>query len=118
MSHAALTPVTDSTPWWRRLLSLEPVAVQAVVRAVFVLAGTLGLTIPDEVSGKALAAVAAFYALVEVATTLWARSRVTPQDKVVQSVEPNGEILAGPASPVTTGTVVGYAATADPATAD
>lgn len=112
MTHA-LTPTADA-PWWRRILSLEPVAVQAVARALFVLAGTLGLTISDDLSGRVLAAIAAFYALVEVTTTLWARSRVVPQDKVVQTVEPTGEILAGPASPAPTGTVVGYASAPDP----
>ncbi|MEV7973315.1 hypothetical protein [Cellulomonas sp. NPDC089187] len=73
------------TPWWRRVggtlrrvLALEPVAVQAVLRAVFVLAAAVGLTVSQEVQSRMLAVVAAVYALVEAATTAWARSRVSP----------------------------------------
>lgn len=94
--------------WIDKILSLEPVAVQAVIRAVFVLAGTIGLTVSDDLSGRVLAAVAAFYGLVELVTTLWARSKVTPQDKVVTTVAEDGALIAGPASPSPTGAVVGY----------
>lgn len=93
----------------KRLLSLEPVAVQAVIRAVFVLAGTVGLTVSDDLSGRVLAAVAAVYALIEIATTVWARSKVTPQDKVVTSFRAeDGALIAGPASTSPTGSIVGY----------
>lgn len=56
--------------------------MQGVARAALVLAGTLGLTISDDVSGQVLAAIAATYALVEVTSTLWARARVTPSAKI------------------------------------
>lgn len=72
--HARAT----STSWWRRLLDLEPVAVQGVARAVFVLAAAVGIGISDHVQGQVLAAIAAIYALVEAVTTAWARSKVTP----------------------------------------
>lgn len=48
----------------KRILALEPVAVQGVVRLLFVLLATVGVTVSDEVSGQALAFVAAAYALV------------------------------------------------------
>lgn len=85
---------------------MEPVAVQGVVRLAFVLLATLGVTVSDEVSGQVLAAIAAAYALLEAATTLWARSKATPDAKVVAVVEPNGTTVAGPASPLPDGTPV------------
>lgn len=68
----------------RRILALEPVAVQGVIRLLFVLLATAGLVIPEDVSGQILAGVAAAYALVEAATTLWARSKVTPTAKTAE----------------------------------
>lgn len=62
----------------RKLLDLEPVAVQGVARAVFVLAAALGLGIAEDVQTQVLAVIAAAYALVETVTTVWARSKVTP----------------------------------------
>lgn len=62
----------------RRIVALEPVAVQAVARAVFVLAAAIGLGVSAEVQGRVLAVIAALYALIEAVTTLWARSKVTP----------------------------------------
>lgn len=90
----------------RRLLAMEPVAVQGVVRLAFVLLATLGVTVSDEVSGQVLAAIAAVYALLDAATTLWARSKATPDAKVVAVVEPDGTTVAGPASPLPDGTPV------------
>ena len=89
-----------------RILAMEPVAVQGVVRLAFVLLATLGVTVSDEVSGQVLAAIAAAYALLEAATTLWARSKATPDAKVVAVVEPDGTTVAGPASPLPDGTPV------------
>lgn len=91
----------------KRILSLEPVAVQGVVRALFVLLGIVGLSVPEHVSTAVLSAIVAAYAVVEAATTLWARSQVTPAAKVVQSVDPDGQTVAGPASPLPTGQVIG-----------
>lgn len=62
----------------RRIVALEPVAVQAAARAVFVLAAAIGLGVSAEVQGRVLAVIAALYALIEAVTTLWARSKVTP----------------------------------------
>lgn len=62
----------------KRILALEPVAVQGVLRLLFVLLATVGVTVSDEISGQALAFVAAAYALVEAVTTAWTRSKVSP----------------------------------------
>lgn len=90
----------------KRLLALEPVAVQGVVRLAFVLLASLGVTISDATSGQVLAAIAAAYALVEAATTLWARSKSTPTVLVDQVKTPDGAVVAGPASWRATGTPV------------
>lgn len=90
----------------RRLLAMEPVAVQGVVRLAFVLLATVGVAVSDEITGQVLAAIAAAYALLEAVTTLWARSKATPDAKVVAVMEPDGTTVAGPASPLPDGTVV------------
>lgn len=89
-----------------RLLAMEPVAVQGVVRLAFVLLATVGVTVSDEVSGQVLAFIAAAYALVEAASTLWARSKVRPDATVVAVVDEDGATVAGPASPLPDGTPV------------
>ena len=65
----------------RRILALEPVAVATVVRSFFLLLAAAGLTVPEDIATAVLATIAAAYALVEVATTAWARSKVTPTAK-------------------------------------
>ena len=106
------TPETPRAPWWARLraavryvLTLEPVAVQAVVRAVLVLAAAVGLTVPEWVEPRAAGIVVAFYALVELLTTLRARARTTADAAVVERVV-DGQVVAGPASELPTGVVV------------
>lgn len=82
----------------KRILALEPVAVQGVVRLLFVLLATVGVTVSDEVSGQALAFIAAAYALLEAVTTLWARSKATPTVTVVEKIDSAGDKVAGPAN--------------------
>lgn len=108
MSHTLL-PATGS-PWWKRVLALEPVVVLTVIRAVLVLAGAVlagfGLAVPETFEPWLVGVVVAFYAVVEAVTAAVARARATPNARVVQSVEPDGTVVAGPASPLPTGTVV------------
>lgn len=87
---AAETPrhASEPTPWWRRLLALEPVAVQAVARSFFVLAAALGFAVTDQVQTRVIAVIAALYALVEAATALWTRARVTPNASADADVSP------------------------------
>lgn len=101
---------TAGESWWRRVLALEPVQVQAAVRAVLALAaillGGFGLAVPEGVEAWAVAAVAAFYVVVEAVTTMLTRRKVTPDAKVAVVVQPDGTVEAGPASPLPTGTVI------------
>lgn len=106
---------TEPTPqtrpgWWLRfksavsyVLALEPVAVQGAIRAVLVLVAAVGLTVPEWVEPRAAGIVVAFYALVEVITTLRARKRSVPAAAVVEQVTPGGLVVAGEASELTTG---------------
>lgn len=81
MSNDTPRHARAGTPWWRRLLDLEPVAVQGIARAAFVLAAAIGIGISEDVQTQVLAVIAAAYALVETVTTVWARSKVTPTAK-------------------------------------
>lgn len=95
--------------WIKRVLALEPTVVQAVVRALFVFAGTVGLGVSDTVQGQVLVAIAAFYALVEIVTTTINRARVTPTVNVVEKAEGQA-VVAGPANDlVPEGAVIRYA---------
>lgn len=87
---AAETPrhASEPTPWWRRLLTLEPVAVQAAARSVFVLASALGIAVTEQVQTQVLAVIAALYTLVEAVTALWTRARVTPNASAGADVSP------------------------------
>lgn len=113
MSQASLPAVGES--WWKKLLKLEPVAVQAVIRAVFVFAtvllGGFGIAVPEGLEPWVLAVVLAAYAVLEAITTLLARLRATPNAKVVQEVTEDGRVLAGEASPMPTGTLLTYVET-------
>lgn len=94
--------------WIKRVLRLEPTVVQAVVRALFVFAGSVGLVVSDTVQGQIMVAIAAFYALVEVVTTTINRAKVTPTATVVEKVESDA-VVAGPANDlVPEGVVVRY----------
>ena len=114
MTHALTSP-TETTPWWKRVLALEPVVVLTVIRAVLVLAGAVlagfGLAVPESFEPWLVGVVIAFYALVEAVTAAITRARATPTAKVVQTVEPDGRIVAGPASPAPTGATLGYVVT-------
>lgn len=93
----------------KRVARLEPVAVQAIIRAVFMLAATLGLSASEEVQGRAFAAVAAGYALAELLGAAWARTRVTPSARVVEAIDDAEVVVAGPANDrVPTGHTVRY----------
>lgn len=89
----------------RYVLALEPVRVQAIIRAVLVFAALVGINVTEAVQLQVLAIVAGFYLLVEVITTSLARSKSTPDAKVVEVVE-GGQVLAGPASELPTGQVI------------
>lgn len=94
------------TPWWRLILELEPVVAQAVVRAFFVLLGSvlalLNVSLPEGLEPGILVAVGALYAFIEVVTTVFARRRVTPDAKVLERVETTADsnlvVVAGPAA--------------------
>jgi uncharacterized membrane protein len=99
------------------VLALEPVVVLTVIRAVLVLAGAVlagfGLAVPATFEPWLVGVVVAFYAVVEAVTAAVTRARATPNAKVVQTVEPDGTVVAGPASALPTGTRLDAAETED-----
>lgn len=102
----------QGSSWWVRVksavrfvLDMEPVAVQAVIRAVLVLAGAVGVVVPAWVEPRAAGIVVAFYALVELLTTLRARARTEASAAVVE-VARDGVVVAGEASELETGSPI------------
>lgn len=102
--------------WWSRVRAAiryvaqqDPVRVQAVIRATLFLAaavlGGFGVAVPEGVEPWAIGVVVAFYALVEAVTTA-ATKRRTEASAAVVEVARGGDVVAGEASELPTGTVV------------
>lgn len=89
----------------RRLLTLEPALVRGVITAIVFVAALWGLDVAD-LGEKVSQTILVLLALVPLIQAWWTRGVVTPDAKVVQSVEPNGDVVAGPASPSPTGMVL------------
>lgn len=109
MAHEA----PDARPWWARftaavryVLALEPVAVAAVWRAVVAVLAAAGFTVADHVDARVAGTIVAVYALVELLTTIRARARVTPEARVVERVNDDGVVVAGPANELPTGSPI------------
>lgn len=96
----------------RFVLSLEPVAVQAIVRAVLLvitaLVGVFGLQWDaSELEGRLVVLIGAVWVLSELVGAVWARRQVTPSVKVVEAV-PRAmtdatllmPVIAGPANDI------------------
>lgn len=103
MPDHALNPARASL--LRRLLTLEPALVRGVITALVFVAALWGLDIAD-VGEKVSQTLLVLLALVPMIQAWWTRGVVTPDAKVVQSVEPNGDVVAGPASALPTGMVI------------
>lgn len=87
----------------KRFLALEPAVVAGFIRSIILLAGTLGLVIPQEVEGRAVAIFTALVVVVELGLGIYTRTRVTPTAKVVEQIADDGEtVVAGPANTIVT----------------
>lgn len=87
---------------WERLRTLEPAVVRGVVVALVFVVGLVGFNIAD-VGEKVVAGYTALFALIPLIQAWWTRSAVVPASQVVAVVAPDGQVLAGPASPVADG---------------
>jgi hypothetical protein len=97
--------MVDHTPWWRRLLTLEPALVRGTITALVTLGLVWGVdfTALGDQLGRTADILLGLSALIGAA---WTRSVVTPTARVVQVVGPDGTVTAGPASPLPTGAVI------------
>jgi hypothetical protein len=89
---------TDSRP-------SPAVIVSGVLAGLQVL--TSGMALADIVGQEIAAFAILMVAAAQVATTVIIRGQVTPWADVVAKATPGGEIIAGPAAPQPTGTVIG-----------
>ncbi len=89
----------------RRFLTLEPALIRAVVTALVLSAAIWGLDLAD-LGDRVTKTVELLYPAIVLVGGWWTRSAVTPSVKVVQTVEANGDIVAGPASPLPTGLIL------------
>lgn len=81
----------------RRLLTLEPALLRAVLVAIAVVLGTVGLDATDAFE-RVNVAWAALFAVFPLVQGWWTRTAVTPNAAVVEQVKPSGVIVAGPAN--------------------
>lgn len=91
--------------WWQRVKTFEPALLRAILAAVATVALTVGVDISG-VADKLDVAWSAIYAILPIVVAWWTRGAVTPNATIVEEVRPNGDVVAGPASPAPTGMVV------------
>lgn len=94
--------VAQKIGFWERLRTLEPALVRGVVVALVFVVGLVGFNIAD-VGDKVVAGYTAIFAVIPLIQAWWTRSAVVPASQVVAVVAPDGQALAGPASPVPDG---------------
>jgi len=102
MSHVA---VPNDLPFWRRLLALEPAVIKGVIGALVALGLIWGAdftALGDQLTRTA----DVLGSIVAILTPLWIRQSVTPTSRVVSVANPDGAVVAGPASPLLDGTPV------------
>jgi len=102
MAHAA---PTRKMTLWERITTFEPALLRAVLAALGIVLLTVGIDASD-VFTKVDTAWTALFAIFPLIQGWLTRSVVVPQNAVVEQVTPEGLVLAGPASPVETGTVL------------
>ncbi len=93
-----------TAPWWKRLLTLEPALVRSVVGGVVYILALWGVDVA-EVGDRLVASIIAALTIFTLVGA-WIRSSVRPDATVVQAVEPDGTVIAGPASALPTGMVI------------
>lgn len=98
-----MTPMPPTL--WQRLTTLEPALVRGVIFALVYVIGIVGFNVTD-VGEKIVGAWTAIFAVLPLIQAWWTRSAVTPSSTVVASVALDGQVEAGPASPVPTGDLV------------
>lgn len=102
MTHAA---PTSQLTLWQRIKTFEPALLRAVVLAVVGVLALWGLDL-TEWGDRVVNSWTLLFPVLFLVQGWWTRSSVTPAAAVVEEVRPNGEIVAGPASPLPTGSVV------------
>lgn len=102
MAHAA--PARQMT-WWERVRTFEPALLRAILAALAVVLLAVGIDLTD-VFGKVEVAWTAVFGVLPLIQGWWTRTAVSPASRVVETVNVDGAHLAGPASPLPTGTVV------------
>lgn len=100
------TVPTKPAPWWTRFTTLEPATLHAIIAALIIVLGTVGLDFTT-VGDKIETAWGAIFAIIPLLQGLWTRSKVTPTAAVVEAAKVDGTVVAGPANDVVdTGNVV------------
>lgn len=90
---------------WQRIRTFDPALVRGVVGAIVAIGLIWGVDFTGV--GEQIAQTADIVGgLVSLLTAWWIRSAVTPAARVVESVDQNGVVIAGPASPRPTGEVI------------
>ncbi len=81
----------------KRLLTLEPALVRSVASVVVLIGANVGLNLSAHVD-SAVTVVLAVLALLPLLQAWWTREAVTPNAVVVERVDENAYVVAGPAN--------------------
>lgn len=90
---------------WQRIKTFEPALLRAVVLAVVGVLALWGLDL-TEWGDRIVNSWTLLFPVLFLVQGWWTRGVVTPQNAVVETVDEHGTHLAGPASPLPTGSVV------------
>jgi len=89
----------------KRLATLEPVMLISVFTAIVLFAAVWGFDLAA-LGDKLGQSVTILIPVIVLVAGWWTRSAVTPAARVVETVAPDGTRIAGPASPLPTGSVI------------
>lgn len=99
-----LSPIRNMG-WLKKLVTLEPALVRGIVGALVAIGLVWGVDFTGV--GEQISETADIVGgLVALLTPWWTRAAVTPAALVVEEVKPDGTTVAGPASPLPTGTPI------------
>jgi hypothetical protein len=93
--------------FFKRLAAFEPVQLRAVLTALVVVLGTVGLEFAP-IADKIDTAWVALFAIIPIIQGLVTRPAVTPNAVVVEAVEDADVVVAGEANEAPTGDFVRY----------
>jgi hypothetical protein len=105
IENSLSTAPADAMTWWERVKTFDPALLRAILLALAIVLGTVGVEFTP-IADRIEVAWTAVFAVIPLIQGWWTRAAVTPAARVVETVDKDGVRVAGPASPLPTGSMV------------